>query len=933
MATVTNLLWLNPDSIPQAIATDDAVTAPGNWTFTQNVDILGNLTVTGSITSGSTLNSVSQDAFFDLGFGYLLPSNQAGGLTLDVKPATGFTVGNVTNFPTLTTFTYADAGGSTLLQAGDVIALVNMPAAFQTNEGYYVVQAVSGAVFPQTVTIYNTSQQGTPWANTAFTVTGAVAPPGNVTKVDMAVIAIANGTNSFTDSAGNNWPVGTVVSAYVPNATLAAFQAPGVYNVIGGTTLQQAYNNGNTIVTGSGNDIAFTLTNGDFSVDGTGSVLVGQTTPVEQFAVNAGTTGVDIEASGQIDVGAVALTAPVGTQTVQIPTVGSTNFIQPNGFLQSPNWPAPYPINSDGFVVFNSIAGVVRTITGTINTEANFDFVRVYDGSGIGGTLLYSVSGLAQPFSFTSGVNQTFTVRFNSDVSSVFAGFNLTVTGFTAQNINVGTGGGRSIIVGSTSAALVDLEAGNITSNAVTMSAEAAIIDIGTTTATGTYRFGTGLAAKTVSIGSIGTNSITTIEGGTGTGSIAIGNSNATSGSINIGNSTASRAIGIGTAAGNGPINIGVSTATGRSISIGNSLGTTSVSIFNGTGALNIAAGVSTGTLSIGTAGNRLINIGSISNTSALSIRGGTGGIVIETPGTIGAITIGNDTGTGTISIGSSTGARQINIGNGATSTGNVNIVGSGATGARTVDIGTGGTGTKIVRIGNDSVAGSTTSITAGTTGGVNIGNSAIATPVTIASNTTAGTVNVGTGTATQTLNFGSGAGIKTVTIGASIAGSATYLRGADGVIFGSPTAVMSPGGIRVFNNSVSTMAAGAVVIAQNGVSTPGGRPFVALANATTLNRQGFTGVNIASLASGAEGNAASVSGTIAHVIVSPAPASTADVGKPIYLSTVSGQSTLVAPSASGSRVYLIGYLTGTNTDANGNYPVQLYPQFVADIP
>jgi hypothetical protein len=85
-------------------------------------------------------------------------------------------------------------------------------------------------------------------------------------------------------------------------------------------------------------------------------------------------------------------------------------------------------------------------------------------------------------------------------------------------------------------------------------------------------------------------------------------------------------------------------------------------------------------------------------------------------------------------------------------------------------------------------------------------------------------------------------------------------------------------------------------------------------------------------LASAAEGNAASVSGTIAHVIVSPAPASNADVGKPIYLSTVSGQSTLVAPSASGSRVYLIGYLTGTNADANGKYPLQLYPQFIADI-
>jgi hypothetical protein len=101
---------------------------------------------------------------------------------------------------------------------------------------------------------------------------------------------------------------------------------------------------------------------------------------------------------------------------------------------------------------------------------------------------------------------------------------------------------------------------------------------------------------------------------------------------------------------------------------------------------------------------------------------------------------------------------------------------------------------------------------------------------------------------------------------------------------------------------------------------------------AGTANIKGFTGVIITSLAAATEGNAASVSGTVCFMTISPAPAA-GDANLPVYMSTVAGQGTMTAPSASGTRVYLLGFLTGTTADANGNYPVQLYPQYIADIP
>lgn len=418
MAAVTNLLFLNSDAISQGIVTGDTVTAPGDWTFTQNVDVLGNLTVTGTITSGATINSVSIDRYLDLGFGYLIGANNSGGFTLDVRLAAGFVPGNITNFPTLTSFIYTNAGSSTPLAPGDVVMISNLPPATQVNEGYYIVQSVSSPTFPQTVTIYSSTQSGTPWANTSFVATGLVAPSGFGSKIDLTIIAVADGTSNFKDDDGLNWPVGTVLSAYVPNAALAAFQVNGAYNAIGDTSLQRAYDLGSTISTDNGVPIAFTVSDGNFTIDGTGLIdlSVDTSVAVQAPTINIGTDTAGTTANNVIHVGSSTTTAMTleladNQASVFTLTQGPNQYIDvttTNGAetldLGAPGVNAVVNINSGTGsinIAAGGVAGTVNAGTGSATQSLNF-------GTGLGvKTVTIGSTNLSSSLTLQSGTGNT----------------------------------------------------------------------------------------------------------------------------------------------------------------------------------------------------------------------------------------------------------------------------------------------------------------------------------------------------------------------------------------------------------------------------------------------------------------------------------------------------------------------------------------------
>ena len=563
----------------------------------------------------------------------------------------------------------------------------------------------------------------------------------------------------------------------------------------------------------------------------------------------------------------------------------------------------------------------------------------------------------------------------------------------SATNLYSGTGGtnifGLFQVSASSSAISIASTTGAINIDGTTTGT----IGLGTAGGTGAINIGTAGTNRTITLGNATNTSGFFIHTGTGgiilstnatAGGISIGVDNGT-GTIAIGNGTGNRAINIGIGANDGAVNIATSASAGRAVTLGNSTGTTSLTLQSGTGALNIGTAAT----------NKIITIGQTANTSNLALNGGTGGIQLSTGATTGAISltntstgainIGNDTGTGNISIAgpSATTVRYIVIGTGSTgqktvdigsnavagnsvnlfggSTGGINIataavavpvnIATGST-AGTVSIGTGsaahtlafgtGLGNKTVQVGSTSGTSATTIQAA--TGGISLSTSNTSGAI-VLSNSGSGNIQLGndagtgnidiasgaSATSTRSVNIGTGSsGIKTISIGSTTASGLTAIaspRLRIGALSSNPVEV----GCVVRNGAGTTLFAGEIVTIQSTSTTSA--PTVIYANAATAGAKGFAGVcpTNQTIANLSFGQVASVPGTITFIGLTAAP-SAGDSGKPVYLSTTDGKGTLTAPSGSGQRVFIIGYLTST-TAVGLLYPVQLMPQFIADIP
>jgi hypothetical protein len=337
MATQTNNLLLVEAGVTRTLdATNDDIQIGAATTFTKilttsaglavtgDATVSGNLEVTGDIVSRGSSNILIQDPIIDLATNNSATAAKPGGFTVQMNRNSGFTVGTVTTFvagvgPAVSapTFTYTDAGSSTLLAAGDVVVIYGSDNA--SNDGLYVVQSVSAASFPQTVTIKGTGGTAvsgyTPFAQNQFT-----ADTGNTAqayKIDLAVGIFADGSVNFKDGGGSNYAKGTFITAYKANATDSDFSGNGAYSVPTGS-LQDAYVSGNTITTsgGEGNlvvagteKLEVTATNGLevtnlldlngsldadvtlFEVDSSGAISLDSTSTASNFTLTANDAG------------------------------------------------------------------------------------------------------------------------------------------------------------------------------------------------------------------------------------------------------------------------------------------------------------------------------------------------------------------------------------------------------------------------------------------------------------------------------------------------------------------------------------------------------------------------------------------------------------------------------------------------------------------
>lgn len=293
MAAVTNILYLN-GGITTGIGSADTVTAPGTWTFSGtgntvfagNVSISGNLDVGGDIVSRGTVNLTVSDPFIDLGLGNSTTTSQAGGFTVQMAAAAGVTAASIHRFVTTTQFEINDTG-ATALVANQIFAITGLTGNFATNNGLYAVASVSGTA-PQVVNIKSTATASAPFLQTAFTdATTTVLDIGAAFQTEISALAFANGL-AFPDAGSAPYGAGLLIQNYAAAAVLADFTADAAWTPVGAgtTTLQNAYDNGNTITT-NGNPIAFTLTSGNFTVEGSYAATFGYTTPLSVFSVRA----------------------------------------------------------------------------------------------------------------------------------------------------------------------------------------------------------------------------------------------------------------------------------------------------------------------------------------------------------------------------------------------------------------------------------------------------------------------------------------------------------------------------------------------------------------------------------------------------------------------------------------------------------------------
>jgi len=259
---------------------------------TGDAAIGGNLDVTGTIISRDEERVLVQDNFLDVNFAYTGTGALAGGVAVNYKAESGgLSIDASTN-----NLTFAAQAGATnpkvtgtagqlpdnTFAVNDIIQIAGTSSA--ENDGFYVVQAEAAGEI-SIMDVNDTINAN--FAQNNFTSEADASNPITITQVNVTTIQV---------NAAGAWVTYT-------GKTNGEFAGNG--SDLGSSSLQEAYDEGNTITTDASGDITFVLSADDqgFSVNGSsagnGDVEIGATTAVNSFVVNASGAASSITATGQ----------------------------------------------------------------------------------------------------------------------------------------------------------------------------------------------------------------------------------------------------------------------------------------------------------------------------------------------------------------------------------------------------------------------------------------------------------------------------------------------------------------------------------------------------------------------------------------------------------------------------------------------------------
>jgi len=192
--------------------------------------------------------------------------------------------------------------------------------------------------------------------------------------------------------------------------------------------------------TASGGTVNLGIQNGTVGSGVSYQWYVSTTSAVAGFSPvgpNAPTYSPTVTVQSWYYVDVICATGGTGSSTVKqidillvnlVPQTGSVTLLcGTNTILRDHAGTGDYTSNADGYIVLEAGGTATISITGDYNTESCCDDIFIYAGAGIGGTQLanYFGSGTAN---FTGAPGQTITVRFVTDVSLTYSGFDFNVS-------------------------------------------------------------------------------------------------------------------------------------------------------------------------------------------------------------------------------------------------------------------------------------------------------------------------------------------------------------------------------------------------------------------------------------------------------------------------------------------------------------------------
>lgn len=901
-----NLMLLDAGGFPRTIDTgSDTLEIGVGTTFSGDLGVGGDLTVQGDIISRGQVDVIFQDAFLDLGFPSSAPGTAAnsGGFTVQMNRASTFTKGTVTTFTaggaSAPTFTYTDDGSSSLLAAGDIVAISG--AGDSENDGYFVVDSVDQASFPQVVTIKGvggTALDGSvPFCQTQFK--AASTQTADAYKVDIAAVALADGSTNFKDSSGTAWPKGTFVTAYHTNATVGDFNANAGWDALSSVSLQEAYVTGNQITTSAaeGNvqisgdqkllvdssggvqidngvldvnsSVDVDLTGG-FAIDGNQAVQIGSSVAVSNFTVDAAAMSLDATSASN-------LTVTGGNLTVSTATSGDVVVSSAGA------------VDVDGGTITVDGAGV--SIDGTANSNMSVTGADLQISTITSGELDLTSAGLMD---VNAGANLDIDVTGTFDMLSSGA---FSIDGSGASNVSATAGNltlssitsGNVIVV---SAADVDIDGANITADA------SAGISLDAASASNFSVAGAALTLETTGSGNVDINSagdITADGAGVSIDGTAASNMSVTGGDLVL------------------------STITSGELDL------TSAGLMDMNAGANLDIDV-TGNAELDASG--LISLDGVGNSNFTT---DTGNLILSTT-TSGNIAV---TSAGAVDVdgGSVLLDATLDMSLDAAQSSNFTVTGSGQSltlaaaggGAQQLIASSAGTGVDALRLNASA-------------GGIDIDAAA-----SIAMDA-AGALSLQGAASSDLTMSGNDAGPLVLTIEADNQGAGAgqlVLKGSDQIQIGDSgtfasasiqmqhfTEFQRSGGYYV--TAGETLAVGDAIVAKYDAVASAVRYYKAANNAAADDERNVYGLAVQAGNAGDLVGIQSLHGT--RLITGMSGLATSDNGKPVYLGT-GGALTLTAPTSSGTSVFRVGYVAGHNNGPAGSAVIHFAPQFIAKRP